>query len=303
MGYFSYLLLQRSETWVLSTLYLFAYFPFPSLMASSVAAVEANRWVTRSVPDAPYVTVLDFIDQYGTRYVVHGDDITSDADGNDCYRFVKEAGRFLVVKRTPGISTTDLVARMLADPGALNGQRRGSVDAASTNSVAPKHHVRSLPNVLAGNETCASGGPELLERISNYATDATGLAPGVPVWNWTGDDSSSAKTAWTALVPGPLPQPGQRVIYVDGSWDLFCSGHIAFLQAVVEAEHARAQVTGWFEDARRAERVQRMGADYAPAYVIAGVQTDAAVHQAKGANYPIMSIFERGLCVLQCKVS
>jgi glycerol-3-phosphate cytidylyltransferase-like family protein len=78
-----------------------------------VLAAEACRWTTKVVPYAPYVTSLDWITHYGAKYVVHGDDITSDAGGEDCYRYVKAAGRFKVVKRTPGISTTDLVGRML----------------------------------------------------------------------------------------------------------------------------------------------------------------------------------------------
>jgi ethanolamine-phosphate cytidylyltransferase len=36
--------------------------------------------------------------------------------------------------------------------------------------------------------------------------------------------------------------------------------------------------------------------------VVAGVHTDAEVHEAKGGVFPVMSIFERGLCVLQCRV-
>ena len=58
------------------------------------------------VPHAPYVTEESWIDRYGCKYVVHGDDISTDADGRDCYEGVKKAGRFLVCKRTEGISTT-----------------------------------------------------------------------------------------------------------------------------------------------------------------------------------------------------
>lgn len=36
-----------------------------------------------------------------------------DASGQDTYRFVKEAGRYRECRRTAGVSTTDLVGRML----------------------------------------------------------------------------------------------------------------------------------------------------------------------------------------------
>lgn len=78
---------------------------------------------------------------------MHGDDITSDAGGEDSYRFVKNAGRFVVVKRTPGISTTDLVGRMLL--------------------YTKEHFIRSLEDYLDGVE---GHGPESerkrRERIS-----------------------------------------------------------------------------------------------------------------------------------------
>ena len=97
-----------------------------------VMAVEACRWATKAIPKAPYVTSLPWITHYGCQYVVHGDDITSDSDGKDCYRYVKAAGRFKVVKRTPGISTTDLVGRMLL--------------------CTKSHFIQSLQKRLSGDE-------------------------------------------------------------------------------------------------------------------------------------------------------
>jgi len=225
---------------------------------ASVAAVDACRWVTKSIPHAPYVTSLPWISHYGCWYVVHGDDITSDASGEDCYRFVKAAGRFLVVKRTPGISTTDLVGRMLL--------------------CTKTHFIKSLTDTLAGTAERAAGhegdeetvGKDMLQRIKDYATDETGLSPGPEVWTCTGSGS------FNRLVAGIGPRPGQRIVYVDGGFDLFSSGHIEFLRLVSEAEKGDA-------------------------YVVAGVHDDEVINHYKGLNYPIMNIFERGLCVLQCR--
>jgi ethanolamine-phosphate cytidylyltransferase len=72
--------------------------------------VEACKWTDEVVPYAPYVTEEAWIDRYGCQYVVHGDDISTDADGRDCYEGVKKAGRFLVCKRTEGISTTGTIS-------------------------------------------------------------------------------------------------------------------------------------------------------------------------------------------------
>ncbi|GAB1315107.1 choline phosphate cytidylyltransferase [Madurella fahalii] len=243
-------------------------------------ATDACRWVTKSIPYAPYVTQLDWISHFGCKYVVHGDDITSDGSGEDCYRFVKAANRFKVVKRTPSISTTDLVGRMLLCT-------RG-------------HFIKSLEKTLAGEEGPGTeaerkaNGEAMLERIKLYATDETAKNPGANVWFWT------AKDGFKELVGGIGPKPGQRVIYVDGGFDLFSSGHIQFLRLVTGAEEELARNDGWYSEQAINER-RGKGADYGPAFVVAGVHDDHVINQWKGVNYPIMNIYERGLCVLQCR--
>ncbi|KAF7560639.1 hypothetical protein G7046_g3511 [Stylonectria norvegica] len=257
-----------------------------------LAATDACRWVTKSVGHAPYVTSLPYISHYGCKYVVHGDDITSDSDGNDCYRFVKEAGRFKVVKRSPGISTTDLVGRMLL--------------------CTRTHFIKSLERMLAGtegpgtDEERAAHGRDMHDRMALYATDETGRAPGADVWFWSAsgaakrDDTEEEKGTFRRLIDGPGPKIGQRVVYVDGGFDLFSSGHIEFLRKVVVEEEELARKDGWFEEQAVNER-RGKGEDYPPAYVVVGVHEDEVINQWKGVNYPIMNIFERGLCVLQCK--
>lgn len=63
--------------------------------------------------DAPYFTSVEFLRQYNCDFCVHGDDITTLADGTDCYQAVKDAGLYKECKRTNGVSTTELVGRML----------------------------------------------------------------------------------------------------------------------------------------------------------------------------------------------
>jgi len=108
---------------------------------------------------------------------------------------------------------------------------------------------------------------------------------------------------FSKMVSGKEPRKGQRVVYVDGGFDLFSSGHIAFLKSVVELENAEGKKNGWYTDEAKKQRIQDSGSDYAPYYVVAGVHDDEVINHYKGINYPIMNIFERGLCVLQCKVN
>ncbi|CZS90341.1 related to phosphoethanolamine cytidylyltransferase [Rhynchosporium agropyri] len=266
--------------------------PTVMTLEERIAAVDACRWVTQSVPYAPYVTSLPWISHYGCKYVVHGDDITSDSSGEDCYRFVKSAGRFKVVKRTPSISTTDLVGRMLL--------------------CTRTHFIKSLMRLLAGEEGYGTieerkaTGEDMTERMRMYATDESGLKPGSSVWSWAASimaretDTEEEKGIFSCLGQGSRPKPGQRVVYVDGGFDLFSSGHIEFLRQVIKAEEKLGREEGWYSKEAIEERTGR-GADYGPAFVVAGVHDDEVINHWKGVNYPIMNIYERGLCVLQCK--
>ena len=220
-----------------------------------LTAVNACKWLTEAVPGAPYVTDPSFMAKYGCKYVVHGDDITTDANGEDCYKGVKEKGMFVVVKRTPNILTTDLVGRMLL--------------------MSKTHHFAPIsdPKLVFSHPLFAEEGA--VERFHNYASDSTGRHAGSGVYvDCGGEDplvtivepSKDNKTKFE----GPI-------VYVDGGFDLFHPGHIEALRLVRE----NAAKTG--------------------AAVFVGLHDDKVVNKQKGLNYPIMSLFERALCVLQCR--
>lgn len=67
--------------------------------------------------DAPYLLSEDFLHELFTKhkidYVVHGDDPCLLPDGTDAYAYAKQQGRFKMIKRTEGVSSTDIVGRML----------------------------------------------------------------------------------------------------------------------------------------------------------------------------------------------
>jgi choline-phosphate cytidylyltransferase len=79
-------------------------------------SVRHCRWVDEIVPDAPWVLTDDFLHRHCIDYVAHdaepyaqGDDI------DDVYAHVKRRGMFRATQRTPGISTSDLIGRILRD--------------------------------------------------------------------------------------------------------------------------------------------------------------------------------------------
>jgi ethanolamine-phosphate cytidylyltransferase len=108
-------------------------------------------------------------------------------------------------------------------------------------------------------------GEDMRQRIKEYASDQTGLQPGSEVWSWDGSKSAMedhiAEEAgiFSSMVAGKSPRPNQRVIYVDGGFDLFSSGHIEFLRQVIKAEDEAGRERGWYDEGRRSREEKHMG--------------------------------------------
>ncbi|KAK1305025.1 hypothetical protein QJS10_CPB11g00093 [Acorus calamus] len=75
------------------------------------------RWVDEVIPDAPWVITQEFIDKHKIDFVAHDSLPYADASGagNDVYEFIKSIGKFKETKRTEGISTSDIIMRILKD--------------------------------------------------------------------------------------------------------------------------------------------------------------------------------------------
>lgn len=157
--------------------------------------VKGIKWVDEVVEGAPYVTTVETLDKYDCDFCVHGDDITLTAEGKDTYAEVKEAGRYKECKRTPGISTTDLVGRML---------------------LLTKTHHQS-------DDKCFGG--EHGENARKLSTCEDAHSP------WTGISHFIASTQTIMqFAEGRPPAQNDRIVYVCGSFDLFHIGHLCFLE-------------------------------------------------------------------------
>lgn len=75
------------------------------------------KWVDEVIPDAPWVITQDFLDKHRIDFVAHDALPYADASGagKDVYEFVKTAGKFKETKRTDGISTSDIIMRIVKD--------------------------------------------------------------------------------------------------------------------------------------------------------------------------------------------
>ncbi|KIO22105.1 hypothetical protein M407DRAFT_28320 [Tulasnella calospora MUT 4182] len=92
--------------------------------AERCESVRHCRWVDEILPDAPWVVDQAFIDKHQIDYVAHDDDPYKGSDGSDdVYHYVKMTGQFIPTRRTPGVSTSELLERIVA------GYREGDWDA------------------------------------------------------------------------------------------------------------------------------------------------------------------------------
>jgi ethanolamine-phosphate cytidylyltransferase len=123
-----------------------------------LAMVSACKFVDEVVPDVPYIMNQEYleyvVEKYRIDYVIHGDDPCI-VDGKDVYATAKAAGKYRSIPRTEGVSTTDIIGRMLLmtkdldhNNSAFLGQQSKFLTTGrmlrlfSHNIEAPKAHAR-----------------------------------------------------------------------------------------------------------------------------------------------------------------
>jgi len=78
-------------------------------------AVRHCRYVDELVPDAPWLLDVEFLERNKIDFVAHDDLPYGAGDADDIYKWLKDRGQFVATQRTEGISTTDVIARILKD--------------------------------------------------------------------------------------------------------------------------------------------------------------------------------------------
>jgi len=163
-----------------------------------VGAVRGCRFVDEVIERTPYVMTPEYLAEimrtYDIDYVVHGDDPCL-VNGEDVYGHVKSIGKYKSIPRTEGVSTTDIVGRMLL----CSKEHHQRAPAGSPGSVAPP--------------TISSGAPLGSARVTTGSRFMT--------------TSQILRSFSVGMKP---PPPNAKVVYMCGDWDLFNCSHVDLLR-------------------------------------------------------------------------
>ena len=77
--------------------------------------LEHCKWVDEIICPCPWVITLDFVNKNNIDYVAHDDLPYGSVGQNDIYAEIKAAGKFKATQRTEGISTSDIICRIIQD--------------------------------------------------------------------------------------------------------------------------------------------------------------------------------------------
>lgn len=228
------------------------------------------KWIDEILYDVPYSPEIATLERARADFCIHGDDMPVNSQGFCAYDEMRNAGRLRIIKRTEGVSTTDLIGRLLT--------------LSRTQPV-----FQELGASPMSSDEVLSASSDFVERlVAKYhmeAADAKALRRAVGA---EAEGDAEGAEATRSQVPVQLlastrrirefsaarqPSAEDQVVYACGSFDMFHVGHAEFLR-----------------DARQ------LGS-----FLLVGIYDDASISKAKGQNLPVMNLNERVLNVCACK--
>ena len=251
------------------------------------------KWIDEILYDVPYSPEIATLERAQADFCIHGDDMPVNSQGFCAYDEMRNAGRLRIIKRTEGVSTTDLIGRLLTlsrnQPSDL-----GSGSPTMGLRMSADQVIASATNATRCSATSptSSSALKLLDSVQQLVAkyhissqDATALQDQIQTIQKeleTKSDVPPETSAGYARTQVPVqllastrrirefssakqPAPDDCVVYVSGSFDMFHVGHAEFLK-----------------DARA------LGS-----FLLVGIHDDASISKAKGQNLPVMNLNER----------
>ncbi|KAL0338783.1 UNVERIFIED_CONTAM: Ethanolamine-phosphate cytidylyltransferase [Sesamum angustifolium] len=273
-------------------------------MQERLALVSGLKWVDEVIPNAPYEITEDFMNrlfkEHKIDYIIHGDDPCLLPDGTDAYALAKKVGRYKQIKRTEGVSSTDIVGRILS---CMKDAKSDKLFSESSGEVDNLNNTQSSKSQVNGG------------HISHFLPTSRRIVQ---------------------FSNGKGPGPNSRVVYIDGAFDLFHAGHVEILKSAkqlgdfllvgIYADHTVSEVRSTnFPLMNLHERSLSVlacryvdeviiGAPWEVTkdmilkrarqlgdFLLVGIYSDQTVSELRGSHFPLMNLHERSLSVLACR--
>ncbi|KAL3424323.1 choline-phosphate cytidylyltransferase [Phlyctema vagabunda] len=174
--------------------------------------VRHCKWVDEVFEDCPWIVTPEFLEEHKIDYVAH-DDLPYGADeGDDIYKPIKEAGKFLVTQRTEGVSTTGIITKIVRDYEKYIARqfKRGTsrqelnVSWLKKNELDLKRHVSEMREAIRSN--WSTTGQELGKELRQFWQASR---PGSPARMNSYDESNKSSASLTS--PSALTHLSRRL--------------------------------------------------------------------------------------------
>jgi ethanolamine-phosphate cytidylyltransferase len=254
------------------------------------ALLDHIKWIDEIVYDVPYSPLISTLEKARADFCIHGDDMPVNSEGVCAYDEMKLAGKLRIVKRTEGVSTTDIIGRLLTLQGSsceheeksMLGKRLHPEDAIErltskqSPQVCPPLTAEEIDNLVAKYQMSPVDAASLRESLGSVSSSVESPPTADDVVRTKAPVQLLASTRrLVEFASSKQPSDGDRLVYVSGSFDMFHVGHAQFLKD--------AKALGSF--------------------LLVGIQDDATVKRSKGSSFPVMNLTERVLnvCALSAK--
>eukprot|EP00933_Yihiella_yeosuensis_P079160 TRINITY_DN913_c1_g1_i1.p1 TRINITY_DN913_c1_g1~~TRINITY_DN913_c1_g1_i1.p1 ORF type:complete len:460 (-),score=70.05 TRINITY_DN913_c1_g1_i1:99-1478(-) len=286
------------------------------------ALLDHIKWIDELVYDVPYTPLLSTLEKAKADFCVHGDDMPVNSEGVCAYDPMKNAGRLRIVKRTEGVSTTDIIGRLLTmsrqarakewnTPNSPKGAGFRMASDAAINAIEESILPDAVGSVLS-RKISGEGSPELesalkevgllAEKYKVSNEDANTLRAKILVAACGDLASSSPSKATGGYVTSPPPTPNNMRAKVPVQL-------LASTRRIREFSTSRQPgpedkiiyVSGSFDmfhvgHAEFLKQAKELGT-----FLLVGIYDDNGVSRAKGPSFPVMNLNERVLNVCACK--
>lgn len=119
------------------------------------------KWVDEVIPNAPWCVTPEFLLKHKIDYVAHDDIPYVSAESDDIYKPIKEMGKFLTTQRTNGVSTSDIITKIIRDydkylmRNFARGATRQELNVSwlKKNELEFKKHINEFRSYFKKNQT------------------------------------------------------------------------------------------------------------------------------------------------------